>query len=108
MASEIGKTAGKVYLITNFERVEPGVSGGVSLKGEVAAAIGSSIAVFTALMLQMIGLRAGAIALLAGFIAIHVDSLLGATLEKKYLTNSGVNFLATLSSGVFCYLLILQ
>jgi uncharacterized protein (TIGR00297 family) len=107
MASEIGKTAEKTYLITNFRRVKPGVSGGVSLKGEAAAAIGSFIVISTALTLQIMDLRGAMMAFAAGFIAVHVDSLLGATLEEKgYLTNSGVNFLATLSSGGLCYLLM--
>jgi uncharacterized membrane protein len=43
---------------------------------------------------------------LAAFVAVHIDSLLGATLEEwGYLTNSAVNFLATLSAGIITYLL---
>ena len=106
MASEIGKTAEKVYLITNFKRVKAGVSGGVSLKGEVAAVIGVSITILIALLLQVIDIRGAAIAFAMSFVAIHIDSLLGATLEEKgWLTNSAVNFLATLSSGVLCILI---
>lgn len=108
MASEIGKTSENVYLITNFEKVKPGVSGGISFKGEVAALIGSFIIVLISFALQMINLHYAFVALVSGFLAIHIDSVLGATLEERgYLTNSGVNFLGTLSSGLFCYLFLM-
>ncbi len=107
MASEVGKTAEKVYLITNFKRVEPGVSGGVSIVGEIAAFIGCMIVCISAVLLRIVNFKLATIAFLAGFIGVHVDSILGATLEKRgYLNNAGVNFFATLSSGLFCYLLL--
>jgi uncharacterized protein (TIGR00297 family) len=44
---------------------------------------------------------------ISAFAGVHVDSLLGATLEKKgYLTNSLVNLLGNFSAGLFCYLLL--
>ncbi len=101
MASEIGKTADKVYLITNFKRVEPGESGGISLIGEASALIGCFIVSFTAFLLGIVDLKGLIVATVFGFIGVHVDSLLGATLEKKgILNNAGVNLLATLSSGL--------
>ncbi len=107
MASEIGKTADKVYLITNFKRVEPGVSGGVSFIGEVAALLGCFIVCSFAVVLGILSVKLAIVAFVAGFIGIHIDSILGATLEKwGYLTNAGVNFLATLSAGIFCYLFL--
>jgi len=106
MASEIGKTAERVYLITNFKLVKPGVSGGVSLKGETAATLGSLATILIALLLQVVDVNGAAIAFVTSIIGIHIDSLLGATLEEKgWLTNSGVNFFATLSSGVICLVL---
>ncbi|HID43425.1 MAG TPA: TIGR00297 family protein [Archaeoglobaceae archaeon] len=108
MASEIGKTSENVYLITNLEKVEPGMSGGISVKGELAALTGSFIVVLLSFSLQMINLQYALVALVSGFIAVHVDSILGATAEEKgYLTNSGVNFFGTLSSGLFCYLFLM-
>jgi uncharacterized protein (TIGR00297 family) len=108
LASEIGKTAERVYLITNFEIVKPGESGGVSLLGEVFAFVGSAVISFLAFALWIIPLEYLPVAIIAGFIGVHVDSILGATLEKMgYLTNSGVNFFATLSTLVFCYFLLL-
>lgn len=107
MASEIGKTADRVYLITNFRRVKPGVSGGVSSIGEVAALFGCLIVCLSAVLLKIINVKLAIVAFVAGFIGVHIDSVLGATLEKwGYLTNAGVNFLATLSAGILCYLLL--
>jgi uncharacterized protein (TIGR00297 family) len=108
MASEIGKTSRDVYLITDFSKVIPGESGGISIKGEVSAFLGCLIVSVLAFLLGIIPAKDVFIPLLAGFIAVHVDSILGATLEKMgHLSNSGVNFLATSSVIVFCYFLLL-
>jgi len=107
MASEIGKTAEKVYLITNFRRVEPGVSGGVSLIGEIAASLGCATVCLSSTFLGLLDFKSALVSLLASVVGVHVDSLLGATLEKKgWLNNAGVNFLATLSAGALGYLLL--
>jgi len=108
MASEIGKTSQKVYLITNLKKVTPGVSGGISVIGELAAFAGATIVASLSVAMQVLNIQGATVALIAGFLAIHVDSLLGATLEEGgYLTNSGVNFLATLSAGGFCYIALI-
>jgi uncharacterized protein (TIGR00297 family) len=108
MASEIGKTSGRVYLITNFNPVSPGESGGVSVLGELSALAGSVIVTMIAFFLSVLPATYVPVAIIAGFIGVHVDSFLGATLERMgYLTNFGVNFLATLSTIVVCYFLLL-
>ncbi len=108
LASEIGKTSGNVYLITNFKPVNPGESGGISVLGEISALVGSVTVVIFALLLSVLPMSYVPIAIIAGFIGVHVDSFLGATLERMgYLTNSGVNFLATMSTIVICYFLLL-
>ncbi|MBO8179661.1 MAG: TIGR00297 family protein [Archaeoglobus sp.] len=109
MASEIGKAEEKVYLITNLDRVEPGTSGGVSFKGELAALVGCIITALLAYTLGIAQSNTLFFIVLSSFAGVHIDSLLGATLEKKgYLTNSAVNFLGTLSAGIICVLLLLQ
>ncbi|AKG91020.1 TIGR00297 family protein [Geoglobus ahangari] len=108
MASEIGKTAERVYLITTLERVRPGVSGGVSAIGELSAFLGSAIIPIYATVSGILQPEYAVIAMVAGFAGVHVDSLLGATLENKgWLNNAGVNFFATLSSGALCLLIAL-
>ncbi|MEM0332335.1 MAG: TIGR00297 family protein [Archaeoglobaceae archaeon] len=108
MASEVGKTAKKVYLITNFKLVKPGESGGISLIGELAALAGSVTTALIAFLLGVVEMQYLLHVVLASFLGVHVDSILGATLEKAgYLTNSTVNLLAALSAGIVCYLLLL-
>lgn len=103
MASEVGKTAKNVYLITNFTKVKPGTSGGISVIGEVSALLGCILVSILALTLGVVPLQYFLIVVISGFVAIQIDSLLGATLEKRgYLTNSGVNFFATLFGGLIC------
>ncbi len=107
MASEVGKASDRVYLITNFRRVKPGISGGVSVKGEIACLAGVAITAALALALQIVDLNVAVIAAVTAFLGVHIDSVLGATLEEKgYLTNSAVNFLATLSSGILCFAIL--
>ncbi len=108
LASEIGKTSSKVYLITNFKPVTPGESGGVSLIGELSGFLGSFIISFYALISGILNFWGFAIALIAGFLGVHIDSILGATLEKKgYIGNAGVNFSATFASSVIACMLTL-
>ncbi|MEM4291474.1 MAG: TIGR00297 family protein [Archaeoglobaceae archaeon] len=108
MASEIGKTAKNVYLITNFKKVAPGTSGGISVIGEISALLGCLIIFVVSLALGISELSHAIPIVLASFIGIHVDSFLGATLEEKgYLNNSAVNFLGTLSAGALCYLFLM-
>ncbi len=108
MASEIGKASDKVYLITNLSKVSSGISGGISVKGEIAALLGAAIIAIASFPLNiLVSWQYILVAIVAGFLAIHVDSILGATVEEKgYLTNSGVNFVSTFSSGLFCYIFI--
>ncbi|WP_158413790.1 TIGR00297 family protein [Geoglobus acetivorans] len=108
MASEIGKMAERVYLITTFERITPGESGGVSVRGEIAALTGAALISLSASLLGILTFQEALISMVAGFVGVHVDSVLGATLEKKgMLNNAGVNLFATLSAGLLCLLTVL-
>ncbi|MEF8834635.1 MAG: DUF92 domain-containing protein [Candidatus Thermoplasmatota archaeon] len=101
LASEIGMASKKVYLITNFKRVKPGTDGGISAYGELWAMIGS---VYTFLIAQFIfyftdmtifSPRILLFGSFIGFLSCQIDSLLGASLERKgILTKSLVNLLA--------------
>ena len=104
-ASELGVLSNKVYLITTFKKVKAGVDGGISGLGEVSSMVGSILLAFAGFFL--IGCFSKPflqfpltpfyflLPFFAGVISCHLDSFLGATLQRwGYLTNNGVNFLA--------------
>ncbi len=109
LASEIGVLSRKAYLITTFKRVPPGTDGGISALGELCA-LGAAL--FTALVgyfvLSYVA-RAYALAptmpeagsyvivpAVMGFVGCQLDSVIGATLERRGLVNKkGTNLIAT-------------
>jgi uncharacterized protein (TIGR00297 family) len=100
-ASEIGKGYGKTtFLITTFERVEPGTEGAVSAEGTAASVVGGTILTLYGYFIGLITGPAVPISIVAAFIATNIESVLGATLQGKknleWITNDVVNFLNTL------------
>lgn len=101
MASEVGCLAPRSRRITPPFPVEPpGTNGAVSLRGQVAAAVGATAISLVAGWLGVIPLQLAWIPILAGFLGCQLDSVLGATLEKdairqRPLSKEDVNFLAS-------------
>ncbi|AMM53055.1 DUF92 domain-containing protein [Pyrococcus kukulkanii] len=103
LASEIGKPLGKnPRLITNFRKAKPGEEGAVTLVGELAALLGALvIGVIGTFAVSEYKFKMLLSVTIAGFIGANVDSLIGATLERKRLVdNNGTNFIATLIGGI--------
>jgi len=100
-ASEIGKAYGKTtFLITTFERVQPGTEGAISAEGTAAAFIGGSLLPFYALSIGLLpSINFVLIATVAAFFATNCESLIGATMQGKrgfdWMTNEVVNFFNT-------------
>lgn len=96
-ASEIGTKDRRVYLITTFKRVEPGVDGGISPLGTIVSLLASIVVTligWTAIFgfdynIDIIW------PMLAGFIGCMLDSLFGATFETKGYMNKYVNNCST-------------
>ncbi len=102
LASELGKVFGKrPRLITTLQPVKPGTNGGVSFAGELFALLGCLVIAFFALPLTQHKLQMLVAVIIGGFIGVNIDSLIGATLENRGITdNNSTNFLASLLGGL--------
>lgn len=101
MASEIG-VATTPRLITNLKKVPPGTDGGISILGTFAGIMGAGLIGLAAYILGVYPdlVKTMEIAIIAGTVGCFVDSVLGAVLESKYLTNEHVNLLATMAGAL--------
>lgn len=98
LSSELGMVYGRrFYHILSFKRGPNGLDGVVSIEGTLVGAAG---AVLIAMLYAGFQLTALYITF-AGIVGNFVDSLLGATLERKHLIgNNMVNFLNTLFAAI--------
>jgi uncharacterized protein (TIGR00297 family) len=101
VSSEVGQwISDRAYLITTLKPVPAGENGGVSLAGTVAGVLASALVVGLGYALGLVGRGAAAGAMVAAFVGVWLDSLLGATLERRGLvTNGVVNFTGTSFAG---------
>lgn len=102
LASEIGVLQ-EPRLITTLKKVPPGTDGGISLLGTAAGIIGAGIIGIASWLLGIMPepFTALKIAVISGTIGCFMDSLLGATLERKdILTNEHVNLIATITGAL--------
>jgi uncharacterized protein (TIGR00297 family) len=103
-ASEIGVIDRKVFMITTLKRTKQGINGGVSLTGELAAVLGSSIIAVSYLILsgRYFELYLPLVVFISGFLGCQMDSILGAVFENRgYLSKGWVNMLASLFGVLF-------
>ncbi|MGQ0796272.1 MAG: DUF92 domain-containing protein [Methanobacteriota archaeon] len=117
LASEIGVLSRRTLLITNLQRVPPGTDGGVSLLGQLCA-LGAAL--YTAVigwfaLFYVADLYAltptvpaatafAAIPIVVGFVGCQLDSVLGATLERRGLISKKlVNLVSTGSGALLAY-----
>jgi len=101
LSSEIGGLYDRPRLVTTLEVVEPGTDGGVTWQGVLAGLVGAGIVAAIAFgAFTAVGPPGAALVTLAGVVGMTVDSLLGATIEGRFVGNQGVNFLATLGAAV--------
>jgi uncharacterized protein (TIGR00297 family) len=85
MSSEIGKYyRGQTYDILRWQKITPGLSGGVSVVGTLAGLFGSAIMVLLAgLVFPFSGFEQSML-VLGGFGGMLLDSILGSVLQAKY------------------------
>jgi uncharacterized protein (TIGR00297 family) len=106
LASELGEVlGGQPLLVTTLRRVEPGTDGAISLAGTVAGTVGAVLVVLVAMFTLGLGFGDAACAGLGAVGGLFVDSLLGATAERRgWVNNDAVNFLSTLAAAVLAIL----
>jgi uncharacterized protein (TIGR00297 family) len=111
LASELGEVlGGPPLLLTTLRRVAPGTDGAVSLAGTLAGTCGAMFVVGIAVFALRLSPGSALCAGLAAIAGLFVDSLLGATAERRgWLNNDAVNFLSTLAaSAIAAGLAIIQ
>lgn len=109
-ASEVGKAYGKTtYLITNFKSVPRGTEGAVSLEGTLAGLLAATAISLLAWGIGAIDLIGVLWCVIAAFIATNIESLIGATLQTRFLwlTNELVNVINTVIGAIVAILLSL-
>jgi len=110
ISSEIGQyISDRAYLITTFKPVPAGENGGITVGGSVAGALASALVVALALAMGLCGKGGATIALAAAVAGNLLDSVLGATLERRGLmTNGIVNFAGTSFAGALALAMALH
>lgn len=106
-ASELGMLGKKPFLITTLKPVPKGTDGGITIMGEVLATISALIIGITAFALEIAPVEIIPVAAIAGFVGTNIDSIVGATLERRQIIgNSGTNLFCTLSGGIAAIILL--
>ncbi len=100
-SSEIGQwLSGRAYMITTLKPVTAGQDGGVSVAGTVAGACASTMVVGVGYGLGLCRPETAVLALGAAIAGNVLDSVMGATIERRGLVNNGVvNFTGTTFAG---------
>jgi uncharacterized protein (TIGR00297 family) len=101
ISSEIGQLLSRrAYLITTLKPVPAGVDGGISVGGTLVGLAASAIVAGVGYSLGMCSAAGVVIALAAALAGNLLDSLLGATIERRGLVTNGiVNFTGTSFAG---------
>jgi uncharacterized protein (TIGR00297 family) len=106
LSSELGMVYGKRFFnIISFKKDQRGLDGVVSIEGTLIGLAGASAVALVFWLYTDWGNVV--IIILAGFLGNLIDSILGATLERKgIIGNNMVNLLNTLTGALVCYILL--
>ncbi len=101
VASEIGQTSRPTaLLITTWKPVPAGTDGAITISGSIAGTVAGAVVATVAVMSGMIPRTQLWIPVAAGVAGMLVDSVLGATLQRRgWMNNEAVNFCGTLAAA---------
>lgn len=111
VSSEIGEAFGRpTYLLTSMRATEPGVNGGISFAGTMAGCVAAVLVTGTAVclypMISRMGIAVWIPVIVGSVTGMFVDSLLGATLERRgWLNNDLVNLVGTATAAAIAAML---
>jgi len=107
-SSELGEAlSGHARMITTLREVKPGTDGAVSIPGTVAGMTAAILVAYVAVATYAMPPFGFWLVAAAGYLGTVVDSLLGATLERRHrLNNNSVNLLSTVSAGFIAFLML--
>jgi len=107
LSSELGTILGRrFYNVVTFRKDERGLDGVISLEGTLAGATGAVLIALVYSIEHTWNMELIWIAI-AGVTGNFIDSLLGATLERRrFIDNNTVNFMNTAAGALVCLLLI--
>jgi uncharacterized protein (TIGR00297 family) len=110
LASELGAVlGGQPWMITTLRRVPAGTDGAISLAGTGSGLLGAILVAGIAWVTLKLTGHEALLAVVGAMAGLFIDSLLGATLERRgWLNNDAVNFLSTLTAAVTGLLLSAQ
>jgi|SRR5882672_4766336 len=105
VASEIGQTGSQTaVLITTWKPVSAGTDGGITISGTIAGTVAGAVIACVAATGEMIPRSQLWIPVIAGFVGMFADSVLGATVQRRgRMNNEMVNFISTLVAAVLAY-----
>lgn len=106
LSSELGMVYGRnFYNVLSLKKDQKGLDGVVSIEGTLLGAAGA--VVIAVIYSLFFGFGKGSVLIaVAGIVGNLMDSILGASLERKhYINNDVVNFLNTLSAALFVLVL---
>jgi uncharacterized protein (TIGR00297 family) len=105
VASEVGQCRSQTaLLITTWKPVPAGTDGAITMAGTIAGTVAGLMIAAVAALAGMLPHAQVWIPVVAGFIGMLVDSILGATLQRRgWINNEAVNLFGTLAAGMLAY-----
>jgi uncharacterized protein (TIGR00297 family) len=103
VSSEIGQVlGGRPRMITTLRSADTGTDGAISFAGTLAGIVAGAIVALAGTLALRGHLALFFVSTAGAIFGLFLDSLLGATLERRgWLNNDAVNFLSTASAAAF-------